>query len=75
MPVNSKSLFSYLCATMEKLDNNDIDIAQANAQAKIVAQAINVLNYELKRGLLMCNAEFQDHHRIIESKNFDSLTE
>jgi hypothetical protein len=60
---------------MEKLDNNEIDVAQASAMSKLIGQANNLLNYELKRAALMCNAEFREQHRHLERKNFDSLPE
>ncbi len=72
-PVNTKSMFSMLCNYMEKLDNDEIDVYKANAMSKLVGQASNLLNYELKRAALMCNKNFQDEHRNLEAKNFDSL--
>ncbi len=75
IPVNTKSMFSLLCAYMQKLDNNEIDINQASAMSKLVGQANNLLNYELKRAALMTNPEFKDQHRNLESRNFDSLPE
>jgi len=74
-PVNTKSMFSLLCIYMEKLDSNEIDVAQASAMSKLIGQANNLLNYELKRAALMCNNEFRDIHRNLEQKNFDSLSE
>ena len=45
-PVNSKSLFATLCATLEKLDSNEIDTNKANAAAmsdpKIKAEHRNI---------------------------------
>jgi hypothetical protein len=60
---------------MEKLDSNEIDVAQAHAMSKLISQAGNLLNYELKRAALMCNKDFKNEHRHLESKNFDSLPE
>ena len=74
-PVNTKSLFHTLCNTLDKLDRYEIDVAQANAVAKVVGQCANLLNYELKRAALMTNDEFKKEHRNLESKNFDSLPE
>ena len=74
-PVNTKSMFSMLCTYMQKLDSNEIDIAQASAMSKLVGQANNLLNYELKRAALMTNPEFKDEHRNLEEKRFDALTE
>jgi len=74
-PVNTKSLFHVLCSTLEKLDRAEINVNQASATAKLVAQCTNLLNYELKRAALMTNEEFRHSHRNLESKNFDSLPE
>ena len=72
-PVNTKSMFSMLCMYMEKLDSDEIDVFKANAMSKLVGQANNLLNYELKRSLLMTNGDFKEEHRSLELKNFDSL--
>jgi hypothetical protein len=74
-PVNTKSMFALLCNYMEALDNNDIDVAQASAMSKLIGQANNLLNYELKRAALMTNSDFKNEHRNLEQKNFDSLPE
>jgi|TARA_R110000851_G_scaffold103124_1_gene219930 hypothetical protein len=74
-PVNTKSLFHMLCITLEKLDREEINVAQASAISKVVGQCSNLLNYELKRAALMTNDEFSSEHRNLESKNFDSLPE
>jgi hypothetical protein len=60
---------------MEKLDRNEIDVAQASAMSKLIGQANNLLNYELKRSLLMANQDFKNNHRNLELKTFDSLPE
>jgi len=60
---------------MEKLDNNEIDVSQASAMSKLIGQANNLLNYELKRAALMCNDNFKKEHRNLELKAFDSLPE
>lgn len=75
MPVNTKSMFSLLCMYMEKLDRNEIDVAQAAAMSKLIAQANNLLTYELRRAVLLSNPEVASNHRILELKKFDSLTE
>jgi hypothetical protein len=72
-PVNSKSMFAMLCDCMEKLDNDEIDISKAHAMSKLIGQATNLMNYELKRAALMCNPEFKKEHRSLELKTFDSL--
>jgi hypothetical protein len=74
-PVNSKSLFHVLCQTLEKLDSAEIDVNQANAVAKLVGQAANLMNYELKRAIVMSNPDYKNNHRNLESKVFDSLPE
>ena len=75
MPVNTKSMFSMLCQYMEKLDNDEIDVAKANAMAKLIGQANNLLIYELKRAALLSNPEVKREHRQLELKTFDSLPE
>ena len=74
-PANSKSLFHLLCITMEKLDNNEIDVNKANSMAKLIGQANNLLTYELKRAVVMSNDEYRAEHRCLELKTFDSLPE
>lgn len=73
MPVNSKSLFATLCKTIEKLDNDEIDVSKASAMSKLIGQANNLLNYELKRAVVMSNPEHKKEHRNLEIKEFDSL--
>jgi hypothetical protein len=41
--------------------------------SKLIGQANNLLNYELKRAILMTNKEFKEEHRALELKSFDSL--
>lgn len=74
-PVNTKSMFSTLCNCMEKLDKNEIDVAQAHAMSKLISQANNLLTYELKRAVLMANPDFKQEHRSLELKTFDALPE
>jgi hypothetical protein len=73
LPVNTKSMFALLCTTMEKLDNDEIDVSKASAMSKLVGQANNLLNYELKRAIVFSNKEYKDEHRNLEFKTFDSL--
>lgn len=76
IPVNTKSLFAHLCAQMDKLDRGEIDASTASAQAKLVGQACNLMNYELKRAFIINQLEVEnakDKVREIETKNFDSL--
>ena len=78
-PVNSKSLFSFICDQMEKLQESLISVEQAKAQANLAKQANNILKYELERAsVLMKIAEFNKENesnkieiREIESKPFD----
>ena len=74
-PVNTKSLFSVLCSSIEKLESGEIDANQANAISKLVSQANSLLNYELKRAALMTNIDFKKNHRNLEIKSFDSIPE
>jgi len=74
-PVNTKSMFHLLCGCMERLDNDEIDVAKASAMSKLIGQANNLLTYELKRSALMSNEQFKENHRNLESKNFDALPE
>lgn len=62
-----------ICTLMDRLDNDEIDVYKANAMSKLVGQANNLLNYELKRAALMTNDDFKKEHRNLEAKNFDSL--
>lgn len=75
MPVNTKSMFNLLCTYMDKLDKNEIDVAQATAMSKLIGQANNLLTYELKRAALLSNQDIKKEHRVLELKNFDSLPE
>lgn len=73
-PVNTKSMFAMICSTMEKLDKGTIDVASANAMGKLVGQANNLLNYELKRAIVLSDRTVKSEHRNLELKNFDSIT-
>ena len=64
---------------MEKLNNKEIDVQTASAQAKLAKQANNALMYELKRAdiqmkLTQHNAVYKDGLKLreAESKNFDN---
>jgi hypothetical protein len=74
-PVNTKSLFSILCSTIDKLESNQITPNEAIAVSKVVGQANQLLMYELKRAALMSNPEFRTNHRNIETTNFTSIRE
>lgn len=78
-PVNSKSLLCFIFDQMEKLDNKEIDVQTAQAQANLSKQANNLLTYELKRTQVLIeldrhNFEYKKDIKIreIESKNFES---
>ena len=76
-PVNSKSLLGFVFDQMEKLDNGQIDNAQAREQSNLIKQANNLLKYELDRSkvkiqLAEHNTIYKDNIELrdIESKNF-----
>ena len=78
-PVNTKSFLAFIFNTMEKLDKGVIDTNVACAQAKLMSQANNILDYELKRTLTQIKLKeigmLQDKNpvlREIESKGFDN---
>ena len=71
--LNAKSLFAHLMDTMEKLDNDEIDISKAVSISKLHNTAQGWLNYELKRTVVCTNSEAKEGMRNIELKNFDSL--
>lgn len=72
-PVNVKSMFNLLCIYMDKLDKDEIDVSKAAAMSKLIGQANNLLNYELKRAYLCANPEIEKSLRNLELKSFDSL--
>lgn len=81
-PANTKSLLAFLYGQMEKLDNGEIDVTKATAQANLAKQANNILNYELKRAeIAMKLSEFNEGKiekvqlRQVESKAFDGAQE
>lgn len=77
-PVNSKSLLAFVFDQMAKLDQKEIDVDTANAQAKLVSQANNIIRLEhdrtkIKIELEKHNKEFASNLELreIESKNFE----
>ena len=60
-PTNNKSLLHFIYDQMEKLDNNEIDVQQAKAQADLAKQANNMLKYELDRTNLLLKTD--QHNR------------
>lgn len=79
-PVNSKSLFTYICDQMELLQNDEITIEKAKAQAVLAKQANNLLKYELDRAKTQIsirnfnknNVDDKIELREVESKKFDN---
>jgi len=72
-------MLAFIFLQMEKLDNNEIDVQTASAQANLAKQANNALMYELKRAdiqmkLTQHNAVYKDGLKLreAESKNFDN---
>jgi len=77
-PVNNKSLLHFIYDQMEKLDNKQIDVNTAKAQADLAKQANNVMKYEIDRvNMLMKLDSYNKENkttieiRNIESKNFE----
>lgn len=77
-PVNNKSLISFLFSQMDKLENKEISVLEAQAQAKLASQINLGLRYELDR--VKTQVELEKHikdagsHislREVESKNFE----
>lgn len=73
--VNTKSMFAFLCATLEKIENEQISTDQVDSICKVTNQAGNYLDYELKRAHALSDKEVKDQHRNLELKNFDSIPE
>jgi hypothetical protein len=77
-PINNKSLLHFLFDQMEKLDNKQIDVEQAKAQANLAKQANNSLKYELERSKILMELDSHRNYcgnqiefRNVEGKNFD----
>jgi len=77
-PVNTKSLLAFVFDQMEKLDTKEIDVNTAQAQAKLVQQANNLLRVEHERVRVQIelerhNKEFNSNIELrnVESKNFE----
>jgi hypothetical protein len=60
---------------MEKLDNNEIDVAKASAMSKLVCQTNNVLMHELKRAVVLSNPDYAAKYREIELSNINAAQE
>lgn len=50
--VDTKAMLAFTFSQMQKLDKGEISNETACAQAKLMAQANNTLNYELKRSIV-----------------------
>lgn len=77
-PVNNKSLLHFIYDQMEKLDNKQIDVNTAKAQADLAKQANNVMKYEIDRANMLMKLDSYNKEnkstikiRDIESKNFE----
>lgn len=77
-PLNSKSVLHFLFGQMEKLDNRQIDVHTAKAQADLAKQAHNLIKYELDRAKTLMSLEQHNKEynsnielRNIEGKNFE----
>ena len=77
-PVNTKSFLAFVFDQMEKLDTKEIDVNTAQAQAKLVQQANNLLRVEHERVRVQIelerhNKEFNSNIELrnVESKNFE----
>jgi hypothetical protein len=77
-PVNNKSLIAFIFDQMSKLDNEQITVEQAKAQANLAKQVNNAMKYELD--LVNTKMKVAEHNntsavkvelRNVESKNFD----
>lgn len=80
-PVNNKSLISFLCNQMKKLDDKEITVEEAQTQCAIVNSICKVLNYEVSRvNTEIKIREFNLMHgtnialRQLEQKGFDDTT-
>lgn len=78
-PVNNKSLLAFIYGQMEKLENKEIDVATAKAQASLAHQASSIIKNELERAKTLIELEKYNRQfgtsiplREVESKNFNS---
>lgn len=77
-PVNNKSLLAFIYGQMEKLENKEIDVATAKAQASLAHQASSIIKNELERAKTLVELEKYNRQfgtsislRDVESKNFN----
>jgi hypothetical protein len=59
-------MFAILCEYMDKLDTEKINPTQAMAMSKLIGQAQNILNYELKKAIILSNDAFKKEFVNIE---------
>ncbi len=72
-PVNNKSLLHFIFDQMEKLNDKQIDVPTANAQANLMAQANKAMKYELERAKTLNELRGTGIDlREIEGKSFDN---
>lgn len=67
VPSETKQIFLLLCQQMDKLDKGEISPQQAYAMSKLVGRANDLLNYELRRAVLMNNPQFKKEFKNIET--------
>ena len=76
---NTKDMLNFLFDQMIKLDEKDITVEQAAAQAKLASQANNLLNYELQRSIVQLKLKEQqpDINPILREieENTDNISE
>lgn len=80
-PVNNKSLLHFIYDQMDKLENKEITVLEAKAQAALSKQANNAMMYEIERTrMLISLAEHNQNSkgekiefRNIEGKIFDNI--
>lgn len=77
-PINNKSLIHFVFDQMEKLDNKEIGVNEAKAQAGLVKVANESLRYEIERARLLMDLDKYNRQsgtdymlRNVEGKNFD----
>jgi len=73
--VNTKSMFSYICRTLDDIDHQRISLNEATVKSNLIKQAVSVLNYELKRAVTeQLLSDTATSIRQVESKGFDDTT-
>lgn len=73
--VNTKSMFAYVCRTLNDIDTQRISLEEAKVKSQLIGQAVNILNYELKRAITeQLLKDTAICIRQIEPKGFDDTT-